>query len=174
VETSVRLLGAADSGLADHLAGLINGVYAVAEDGLWRDGFKRTNPAEMAELIAAGQIAVAERAGDIAGTVEIADIAADATIFGMLAAAPEQRGAGVGRALLDFAERHSRERGRRTMQLELLVPRGWKHPSKEFLKGWYGRRGYRVVRTAALDELYPHVAPMLACPCDLLIYEKPL
>jgi hypothetical protein len=28
------------------------------------------------------------------------------------------------------------------MQLELLVPRDWRHPSKEFLKSWYGRRGY--------------------------------
>jgi GNAT superfamily N-acetyltransferase len=174
VEAGVRLLGAADTGLADHLAGLINSVYAVAENGLWRDGFTRTNPAEMAELIAAGRIAVAERAGDIAGTVEIEDIEGGATIFGMLAAAPEQRGAGVGRALLDFAEAHSRARGRRMMQLELLVPRGWEHPSKEFLKGWYGRRGYGVVRSAALDELYPHLAPMLACPCDLLVYEKPL
>ena len=92
----------------------------------------------------------------------------------MLAAAPEQRSAGVGRALLDFAEEHSRERGRRTMRLELLVPLGWEHPSKEFLKGWYGRRGYRVTGSGSMDELYPQLAGRLACPCDLLIYEKPL
>ena len=40
----------------------------------------------------------------------------------MLVAAPDQRGTGVGRALIDFAEQHSRERGRRAMQLELLAP----------------------------------------------------
>ena len=92
----------------------------------------------------------------------------------MLVAAPEQRGTGIGRALLDFAERHSRERGLRAMQLELLVPRGWRHPSKEFLRAWYGRSGYRLIRIARMDDAYPHLAPLLATPCDLEIYEKPL
>jgi len=174
VETTVRLLDAGDTELADGLATLVNAVYAVAEKGLWRAGFTRTNPAEMAELIAREQIAVAERNGDVAGTVQIEDVEGEAALFGMLAAAPGHRGAGVGRALLDFAEARSRDRGRRTMQLELLVPRGWQHPSKEFLKSWYGRRGYKVSGTGAMDELYPHLAPMLACPCDLLRYEKPL
>jgi len=93
----------------------------------------------------------------------------------MLAAAPAHRGAGVGRALLAFAERHSRGRGRTLMQLELLVPRQWRHPSKEeFLRAWYGRLGYRLVRTTTLDEDYPHLAPLLATACDLEIHEKPL
>jgi hypothetical protein len=29
------------------------------------------------------------------------------------------------------------------MQLEVLVPRQWSHRSKEFLKAWYTRIGYR-------------------------------
>jgi hypothetical protein len=60
------------------------------------------------------------------------------------------------------------------MQLELLVPREWSHPSKEFLRGWYARRGYRLVRVTTLDEAYAHLAPLLATPCDLEIHEKPL
>jgi GNAT superfamily N-acetyltransferase len=174
METRVRLLGAGDEPLADDVAALVNAVYRVAEEGLWRDGWARTSPARMAELIALEQVAVADRDGALAGTVHIEDIEADATIFGMLAAAFEHRGAGIGRALVDFAEQHARERGQRTMRLELLVPRGWSHPSKEFLKGWYGRRGYEVSGTGAMDELYPSLAPMLACPCDLLLYEKAL
>jgi GNAT superfamily N-acetyltransferase len=172
VETHVRHV--IDTQLADRLAALVNDVYAVAEKGLWRPGFTRTNPAVMGELIERGQIAVAERDGDIAGTVQIEDVEDEAALFGMLAAAPEHRGSGVGRALLDFAEEVSRQRGRRTMQLELLVPRGWQHPSKQFLKGWYGRRGYELRGTGAMDELYPSLAPMLACPCDLLRYAKAL
>jgi GNAT superfamily N-acetyltransferase len=163
-----------DAGLVERLADLINGVYAVAEKGLWSDGFRRTTTAELASLIAARQIAVATRDGDIAGAIHIEDIGDDTTIFGMLAAASAHRGEGVGRALVDYAEQDSARRGRRTMQLELLVPVGWNHPSKEFLKGWYGRRGYAVVRTGSMDDLYPHLAVLLACPCDLLIYEKPL
>jgi hypothetical protein len=61
-----------------------------------------------------------------------------------------------------------------TMQLELLVPRTWTHPSKEFLRGWYGRRGYRLVRTGKLEDAYPHLAPLLATECDLEVHRKPL
>jgi GNAT superfamily N-acetyltransferase len=110
--TDVRLLGGGEARLADELAALVNAVYKAAEDGLWRDGWSRTNPAEMAELIARGQVAVAERDGDLTGTVHIEDVEDDAMIFGMLAAAVDHRSAGVGRALVDFAEQHARERGR--------------------------------------------------------------
>ena len=60
------------------------------------------------------------------------------------------------------------------MQLELLVPRHWAHPSKEFLKAWYGRLGYRHVRTATIEDGYPHLAPLLATPCDLQVHRKAL
>jgi GNAT superfamily N-acetyltransferase len=176
-EIAISLLEAADSHdarLVDQLTRLINGVYGAAESGLWRDGAARTTASELAELIAARQIVVATRGGRIAGSVRVHDIADDASELGMLVAAPDQRGTGVGRALVAFAERHSRERGLRAIQLELLVPRGWRHPSKEFLKSWYGRRGYRLIRTGGIDDAYPHLAPLLATPCDLAVYEKPL
>jgi GNAT superfamily N-acetyltransferase len=174
---AVRLLRAADSRdarLVDHVTSLVNDVYASAESGLWRDGAPRTTAAEVGELIHAEQIAVATRHGQIAGSVRLHDVADDLSEFGMLVAAPDQRGTGVGRALVAFAEEHSRERGLRAIQLELLVPRAWRHPSKEFLKAWYGRLGYRPVRTGSIDDNYPHLAPLLATPCDLEIHEKRL
>jgi GNAT superfamily N-acetyltransferase len=174
---AVRLLRAADSRdarLVDQVTSLVNDVYASAESGLWRDGAPRTTAAELAELIRAEQIAVATRHGQIAGSVRLHDVAEDLSEFGMLVAAPDHRGTGVGRALVAFAEEHSRERGLRAIQLELLVPRAWRHPSKEFLKAWYGRLGYRPVRTGSIDDAHPHLAPLLATPCDLDVYEKPL
>ena len=60
------------------------------------------------------------------------------------------------------------------MQLELLVPRAWSHPAKVFLDDWYTRIGYRPVRTGTVQESYPHLAPLLATPCDLVVYHKPL
>jgi GNAT superfamily N-acetyltransferase len=134
----VGLLEAADgrdARLVHHLTGLINEVYEVAESGLWRDGAARTTASELAELIRAEQIAVATVHGQIVGSVRVQDVADDTSEFGMLVAAPDRRGTGVGRALVAFAEQHYR-RGRRAMQLELLLPREWQHPSKEFLKSW--------------------------------------
>jgi GNAT superfamily N-acetyltransferase len=92
----------------------------------------------------------------------------------MLVAAPDQRGTGIGRRLLEFADQDSRERGVRTMQLELLVPRHGLHPSKEFLKEWYGGRGYGLVRTDVIGGAHPQLAPLLATPCDFEIRPKPL
>jgi GNAT superfamily N-acetyltransferase len=172
-----RLLDAAagdDVPLLDQLSDLINDVYATAESGLWRDGATRTTPPELADLIRAGEIAVVTAGERIVGSVRLQDLSDRLSEFGMLVAAQDRRGRGVGRALIDFAERTSRERGREAIQLELLLPREWQHPSKEFLKEWYGRRGYEVVRTARVEELYPQLAPLLATPCDFAIYEKAL
>jgi GNAT superfamily N-acetyltransferase len=162
-----------DAALVDRVTALVNGVYADAESGLWRDGTPRTTHDEMAGLIRTEQIVVAGE-DEIAGSVRLRDVADDASEFGLLAAAGEHRGAGVGRALLDFAEEKSRSRGMRAMQLELLLPREWQHPSKEFLKDWYGRRGYRVIHTRSVEETHPHLAPLLATPCYFAVYEKQL
>jgi GNAT superfamily N-acetyltransferase len=176
-DPEIRLLDASDSRdtqLVERLAALINEVYEQAESGLWRNGARRTTVPVLAELIAAREIAVATVGGELAGSVRIHDVSDDTSEFGMLVAAPDQRGNGVGSALLDFAEERSRDRGLRAIQLELLLPREWQHPSKEFLKAWYGRRGYRLVRTGSIDGPYPQLAPLLATPCDLTVHEKPL
>jgi Acetyltransferase (GNAT) family len=92
----------------------------------------------------------------------------------MLVADPAHRRRGVGRELIGFAERWSQAQGLATMQLELLVPRHWRHPAKEFLKAWYTRIGYRPIRTGLIEESYPELAPHLATPCDFVIYHKHL
>ena len=92
----------------------------------------------------------------------------------MLAVAPAYRGMGIGRALVRFADQHSRENGCHIMQLEMLVPRRWSHPPKEFLTGWYTRIGYEPSRTGRIEEAYPDLAPLLATPCDFVIHRKDL
>jgi GNAT superfamily N-acetyltransferase len=169
-----------DDGLVGELCGLVNQVYATAEAGLWVDGAARTTPEEMAGLIAAGEIAVARSfRGDasddqIVGVVRVQQIDELTGEFGMLMADPAHRGEGIGRDLVRFAEERFHRRGVPTMQLELLVPRDWTHPTKEFLDAWYTRIGYRPVRTGSIDDDYPHLAPLLATPCDFVIYHKAL
>jgi GNAT superfamily N-acetyltransferase len=175
IDVRIAPAGAAeDTALVHELAGLVNRVYAVAEEGLWADGAPRTTPAEMAELIAAGQIAVARMEERIVGAVRIQRLDSSEAELGMLVSDPAHRGTGVGRELVRFAERWGREQGMDTMQLEVLVPRQWAHPSKEFLKAWYTRVGYRPVRTGQFEESYPELAPLLATPCDFVIYHKDL
>jgi GNAT superfamily N-acetyltransferase len=165
---------AEDRGVVGELADLINRVYATAEAGLWVEGAARTTTTEVAEMIAAGEITVARANREIVGSIRIQQLDDRVGEWGMLAADPAHRGKGVGRELVRFAEEVSSKRGLTTMQLELLVPRGWSHPTKVFLHDWYTRIGYRQVRTGRLEESYPHLAPLLATPCDFVIYHKPL
>jgi SAM-dependent methyltransferase/GNAT superfamily N-acetyltransferase len=175
VEIQVLPATAADDATRmERITDLINEVYAVAEDGLWIEGATRTTVDEVAELTRAGEIAIARLGGRIVGCVRVQRLDESTGECGMLVADPAHRGAGIGRELLRFAERKCRGEGLRTMQLELLVPRGWTHPTKEFLEAWYTRSGYRVARTGTIDEAYPALAPLLATPCDFVIYQKDL
>jgi GNAT superfamily N-acetyltransferase len=147
--------GAADADLVAQLTDLVNRVYATAEEGLWVDGSTRTTPPEMTQLIAAGEIALARVDGDLVGSVRIQQLDSSQGEFGMLVADPDRRGEGIGRDLVRFAEGLTRQRGRTLMQLELLVPREWTHPTKEFLNAWYTRISYRPVHRAHRRELPP-------------------
>lgn len=173
----IRILPAtasSDGGLMAELAALVNEVYAESERGLWMDGAARTTAADVAALTEAGQIAMAQRDGLLVGCARIRRLDDGAGEFAMLAADPRHRGIGIGRELVGFAERTCRDNGADVMQLELLVPRNWKHPSKEFLAAWYTRLGYRRTRTGSFEEAFPALAPLLATSCDFVIYRKEL
>jgi len=163
-----------DGAIVAAIAELVNGVYEVAEAGLWVKGARRTNRQEIADLIVHGEIVTARLGDRIVGVVRTHRLDDATAEFGMLAADPTHRGQGVGRALVAFAEQWAHERGFAGMQLELLVPTAWEHPSKVFLRDWYTRIGYREVRNAHLRELYPELAPLLAAECDLIVYRKAL
>ncbi|MFG1708796.1 GNAT family N-acetyltransferase [Nonomuraea sp. M3C6] len=156
------------------LSDLVNEVYAEAEKGLWQDGATRTSTAEVAEMTGAGQMAVAWLGRHIVGCVRVRPLDDGTAEFGMLAADPAHRGRGIGRDLVAFAERHALDSGRPVMRLEILTPRSWTHPSKEFLAGWYARLGYQRTGVNAVEESYPGLAPLLATPCDLVAYRKHL
>jgi GNAT superfamily N-acetyltransferase len=173
VEIGLLARDSGDDAVAE-VTDLVNRVYATAEEGLWRDGTDRTTLSETMRFVRGGEIAVARLAGRIVGSVRIQRLEGGVGEFGMLAADPGHRGAGIGGRLIRFAEGLIREGGFGTMQLELLVPTAWTHPTKEFLHNWYTRLGYRVVRTGSIDEQYPALAPRLATPCDYVIYHKKL
>lgn len=62
---------AADAGFVAEVVDLVNRVYADAETGLWRDGAVRTDPAEVAALISAGELVGAWVDGRLVGAVRV-------------------------------------------------------------------------------------------------------
>jgi GNAT superfamily N-acetyltransferase len=159
---------------ASAIADLVNKVYAAGEAGLWLDGEQRTTTDEVTRLIESGEIATARMDGRLVGVVRLQQLDAGTGEFGMLAADPQLRGVGIGRELVTFAEQWMRDRGLTVSQLELLVPQTWPHPVKEFLRAWYLRLGYRLIRTDRLETDYAHLVPYLATECDFLVFHKTL
>jgi GNAT superfamily N-acetyltransferase len=161
-----------DTTLMGQIADLVNRVYAVAEDGQWLPGATRTSLEEITELTRTRQIVVA-RAGDtLVGSIRVQLLDPEKGETGMLVADPDYRNMGIGRELRKFAVDMLRKRGARTLQIELLVPRNWSQKSKQFMAEWNERADYRVIRKGAFEEQYPDLAPLLATPCDFIIYEK--
>jgi GNAT superfamily N-acetyltransferase len=112
--------------------------------------------------------------GRLAGCAYVRPLDEGTADLGLVAAAPERWGSGLGRQLVRCAEELMRLRGVTTMQLELLVPKRWVHPEKDRLRAWYTRLGYRVIRSAPFEQVAAHLASQLATPCEFLIFRKPL
>ena len=174
---SIRLLppAAAQSASAT-VTELINTAYAANGGGLWSiPDKKRTTLPEITSLISASEILAAYSADmDIVGCVHWHRMDADTAGLGMLAVGHQVQGRGVGRMLVEAAEKQAREMGCGRMQLELLLPKEWKHQGKEMLAKWYDRMGYRRVRVGKLKAFEPEMEKLLACPCDHVVYHKSL
>ena len=156
------------------ISDLINEVYDDAESGMWKRKGTRTNPAEVERLLRAQALILAEIDGVLVGSVNVNLMRDGVGEFGMLVADLNHRGKGIGSALVDRAENWARGMACHTMRLELLTPRNWTHPSKEFLKVWYSRSGYRPQATEPFEMLHPELVPELATECDFTVWHKAL
>lgn len=156
------------------LSELVNRVYDEAESGMWKAKGTRTSPEQIAELLQTQGLILAEYRGDVVGCVGVKLMERGVAEFGMLVADPAHRSRGIGSALIKAAEDWARAMKCGTMRLELLSPRTWKHPSKEFLTQWYARIGYRPQFTELLEKFYPDKVSQLATECDFTVWHKRL
>lgn len=156
------------------VAGIVNSVYAVAEDGMWVSGTMRTSVSEIDEMIRAGEIVAAWLGDTLVGCIRVVRLDEHTAEFGMLATLPRFRGLGIGRKLVRFAEQRCAAAGCEVMQLEVIRPRDVELPPKQFLAPWYAAVGYRPVGTAPIDAAHPELVEMLAVPCEVDRYCKDL
>lgn len=163
-----------DTTLMRQIADLVNRVYATAEAGLWQQGTTRTTVEEITRLTSAGEIVVARHEDVVVGSIRVQYLSPELAETGMLVADPDRRNEGVGRALRRFVTDMLQQQGIPTLQIELLSPRDWAQPSKRFMAEWNERAGYKVVRTGSFEDQYPDLAPLLATPCDFIIYHLDL
>ncbi|KAG6017778.1 hypothetical protein E4U54_003383 [Claviceps lovelessii] len=182
------------------LARIVNDAYEEVEADIFLAGYRRTDEAQIVKLIQEGCLAIAylpvddkppshaakstnstnptslSRASCVkpVGCLFVKQISAQLGNFGMLAVESQYRGRGLGRAMIDFAENHCREKGCTAMQMELLVPTSFAHAVKLRMQDWYQRLGYRIVKLGSFDQDYPSLAIRLATPVDYKVFEKAL
>ncbi|MEU9997280.1 GNAT family N-acetyltransferase [Streptomyces sp. NPDC050848] len=109
---------------------------------------KRTDEKEVRAVISTpgSRLMVMERDGEIVACCQL-EHRGDVAYFGMFAVRPELQGAGLGRRIIEEAERRVREIwGVSEMHMTVISVR-------EELVAWYERRGYR--RTGRMTP-YPH------------------
>ena len=135
-------------------------------------GTERIASERVAEIVAAGEMAVARAETRIVGSVRVRMLDEETGFFGLLAVHPDDQGSGAGRELIRFAEQLARERGAGRMELRLLVPREQTDPGKEWLTAWYTRLGYRMTGRADFSESHPAVE--MLTPLDMLTFRKRL
>src|SRR5699024_3111123 len=163
-----------DNDTMEHITSMINRVYAAAEKGLWRDSEIRTTIDDLRTFTENGQIAVARTNGNIIGCIRIHGLARDKGGFGLLAVDERYQGNGIGKKLIQFAEKQCQQAHFTDMQIELLVPQQGTRPDKERMKEWYKRLGYNPVRAENIEDLFPAVGEMLATPCKFIVFHKKL
>jgi len=181
---SVSSAADANSNAVELCVELVNAAYGRGEEGMWKSGNKaaRTNHAEMAAHLAEGNILIArEREGIGSEAVRITGcifvnsaFAAGTGELGMLSAASDCLGRGLGKQLVQAAEQHCRLAGCAHMRLELLTPRDFCHPTKAWLDRWYQRMGYTKGQPDDFGRAFPRIAPLLACECVFTAYLKAL
>ena len=143
---------------ADAVAALVNRAFDV--ERFFKHG-DRTTRDDVTAMMREGLFLAIDDGGQIVGAVFVRPMRPQG-YFGMLAIDPERQGQGLGRALIDAAERHLAHAGSTYAEIHVVNLR-------EELPPYYARLGYVIV-----GEL-PFPRPEeLSQDCHLIVMRKPL
>lgn len=132
---------------------------------------QRTDPDELAAIIAADDqgLLIGERGGDALACVKYQRLSEGVGYFGMLSVQPGLQSAGLGRRMVEAAERLLVER-HRAVRTRIQV-----FPQRETLIAWYKRLGYVLTGETAP---FPYGNARFGLPrrddLSFVIMEKPL
>jgi GNAT superfamily N-acetyltransferase len=139
-----------------HLVLLINSAFRVELPFIDGD---RIDAEGLRAYMAKGKFLVAEDAADLAGCVYV-ELRGDRGYLGLLGVDPPRQGTGLGRKLMDAAERYFREAGCCAIDLRVISPRA---PLPTF----YRHLGYLATGTAPFAPNAP-----VKVPCHYILMSK--
>ena len=154
----------ATSADAGDIVNLVNDAFLIEADTLSGD---RIALPDVRERLARGAFLVCDGDdGALDGCVYV-EVRGDTGYLGLVSVATSRQSLGLGRDLMTAAESWLREAGCSVCQLWVLSVR----PE---LSIWYGRMGYRVVRTEPFEAVNPPPTRRLLRPCHFEVMERDL
>jgi ribosomal protein S18 acetylase RimI-like enzyme len=133
----------------DAITQLVNTAFLVEQFFIERD---RTDPATILSLMQKGKFLLAEDASKLAGCVYV-ELRGERGYFGMLSIDPSRQGMGLGRQLVDAAEKYFRDAGCKFCDLKIVNVRTELHTM-------YRRWGYVDTGTDIYDDPTPTKIPV--------------
>ena len=142
------------------MAPIINSAFAIET---FLDG-QRTSESQLADMMRKGEFLLGfNSAGRLVASVYV-EVRGSHGYFGMLAVDPQQQGAGLGRAMVEAAEQHCREKGCSAMDLTVLSLRPELPP-------YYRKLGYAE---SGVEEFRPTRALKNSVECHCIVMSKTL
>ncbi len=141
------------------MVSLINQAFAIET---FLDG-QRTSAPEIRAMFGTGEFLLAI-ANDVLVASVYTEVRGERGYFGMLSVRASRQGTGLGRAMIQAAEQHCRNKGCRSMELTVLSLRAELPPL--YRKFGYNETGREPFQTTRLLEGYP--------PCELILMSKEL
>lgn len=138
----------------ERLFNIIRIAYAETEKEVWGEGYVRMSREELKQHIETDQILIALINGEIVGGIRYYEKSPRSWTFGLLGAAFEHKGKGVGRALIQEAENRAMAKGAKEMDIEILRATSIETEFKTQLAQWYQRLGYEFSGTKGVMEVY--------------------
>lgn len=138
----------------ERLFNIIRIAYAETEKEVWGEGYVRVSREHLQEHINDDEIIVALIDDEIVGGIRVYEKKSNCWTFGLLGAAFEHKGKGIGRALIAAAEDKAKSAGAKEMSIEILRAIDIDTDFKVHLAEWYQRLGYEFTGKIDVMSVY--------------------
>lgn len=140
----------------ERLFNIIRIAYAETEKEVWGEGYVRVSREDLKQHIKDNQILIALIDDEIVGGIRVHEKNPGCWTFGLLGAAFEHKGKGIGRALIAEAEQKAKTAGGKEMSIEILRAKDIDTDFKVNLAKWYQRLGYEYTGQIDVMSVYPN------------------
>lgn len=138
----------------ERLYDIVINAYATTEKAIWGENYVRVDRPTFGKHIDDDEILVALIKGKIVGGIRYFHLHDNTWSFSLLGADFNEKGKGIGRALIEEVERIVRSKGGEKIHIEVLRAKNVEVESKKILDDWYKRLGYDLVKVVDVFEVY--------------------